>query len=127
MSSISGLVFIVMILLLNGTVVSVEANEKYKEVTKYDRLFSKYSRRYFGDHFEWLYFKAQAIAGSNLDEHARSQKGADGIMQIMPGTFNDIRKENPGIRGSLKKAKWNIAAGSKSVSSEASCRRRACR
>lgn len=87
------------------------AYERYNRTTTYDPHFSKYSKRYFGVGFDWRYFKAQAIAESRLRETARSPVGAVGIMQIMPATFEDIRRSNPMITGALTEARWNIAAG----------------
>ena len=87
------------------------AYERFNRSTKFDQHFSKYSKRYFGVGFDWSYFKAQAIAESGLRETARSPVGAVGIMQIMPSTFEDIRRSNPGIAGALTEARWNIAAG----------------
>jgi len=77
---------------------------------KYDRYFKKYSKRYFGPLFNWHWFKAQAIAESALDSNAKSHVGALGIMQIMPGTFSDINKQNPHF-SHMETPKWNIAAG----------------
>lgn len=77
---------------------------------KYDRHFKKYSKRYFGPLFNWHWFKAQAIAESALNKDAKSQVGARGLMQIMPGTFEDIQKRNPHF-SKLDSPKWNIAAG----------------
>jgi len=77
---------------------------------KYDRHFKKYSKRYFGPHFDWRWFKSQGIAESNLNEKAASPVGARGIMQILPSTFEDIRKENPTFV-LLDDPRWNIAAG----------------
>lgn len=91
-----------------------EAGESFTEfnrVKKYDRHFSKYSKRYFGPGFDWRLFKAQAIAESRLKQDARSHVGAVGVMQIMPRTFQEIKKKNAAIKGGLLKAKWNIAAG----------------
>ena len=77
---------------------------------EYDRYFKKYSKRYFGPLFNWHWFKAQAIAESALNSNAKSHVGARGLMQIMPGTFGDIIKQNPHFN-KLDTPKWNIAAG----------------
>ncbi len=85
--------------------------ERYKRVKKYDRYFSKYSKRYFGPGFDWKYFKAQAVAESRLKKNAKSYVGAKGVMQIMPKTFAEIKRKNPTIKGNLYQPKWNISAG----------------
>ena len=79
-------------------------------VDKYDRYFRKNSKRYFGPGMDWRWFKAQAMAESGLNPEARSKAGAVGIMQIMPATFEYIRKKNASLK-SLEDPKWNIAAG----------------
>ncbi len=76
----------------------------------YDAYFRKFSKRYFGPHFDWRWFKAQGIAESRLDPAARSRAGAVGIMQILPGTYAEIKARNPHFRH-LHDPKWNIAAG----------------
>lgn len=91
--------------------ITAHAFERYNRVVKYDKYFSKYSKRYFGSGFDWHYFKAQAVAESRLQADARSRVGAEGVMQIMPGTFEEITKKNPGIKGTRKQPRWNIAAG----------------
>lgn len=91
--------------------VAGEAFERYRRVVKYDRYFSKYSKRFFGPGFDWNYFKAQAVAESRLRAKAQSRMGAVGIMQIMPRTFREIRQKNPSIRGTRQQPRWNIAAG----------------
>ncbi|MFA7331114.1 MAG: transglycosylase SLT domain-containing protein [Candidatus Delongbacteria bacterium] len=58
--------------------------------TRFDPHFRKYSKRYFGADFDWRWWKAQAIAESGLDSTARSWCGAQGLMQIMPGTWAGI-------------------------------------
>lgn len=88
-----------------------QAFERYNRVVKYDRYFSKYSKRFFGPSFDWAYFKAQAVAESRLKARAKSRVGAVGIMQIMPATFKEIRRKNPSIRGAREQPRWNIAAG----------------
>ena len=90
---------------------ALEAFARYNRVTTYDQYFSKYSKRFFGVGFDWYYFKAQALAESTLDEDARSPSGAVGVMQIMPPTFEEIRRRNPAIRGRINHPRWNIAAG----------------
>ncbi len=76
---------------------------------QYDRHFRKYAKHYFGPAIDWRWFKAQGIAESGLDPQARSRSGAVGIMQIMPTTFEYIRKKNPALRD-LQQPRWNIAA-----------------
>lgn len=84
---------------------------RYKRFTIYDPYFSKYSKRFFGVGFDWHYFKAQAVAESNLREDVRSPVGAVGVMQVMPRTFDEIQRKNPAITGSIDQPRWNIAAG----------------
>ena len=76
----------------------------------YDTHFRKYSKRYFGPHTDWRWFKSQAIAESGLDPDVTSKAGAQGLMQIMPATFAEIRKRNAHFR-TLKDPRWNIATG----------------
>ncbi|MBW2595231.1 MAG: transglycosylase SLT domain-containing protein [Deltaproteobacteria bacterium] len=89
----------------------VNAYEGFNRIIKYDRYFSKYSKRYFGPGFDWRFFKAQAIAESRLKANAKSRVGALGIMQIMPRTFKDIARKNPMVKGRVIRPRWNIAAG----------------
>lgn len=88
-----------------------QAFERYNRVEKYDNYFSKYSKRYFGPNFDWRYFKSQAVAESRLKARAKSRVGAAGLMQIMPRTFKEITRKNPGIKGNRLQPRWNIAAG----------------
>lgn len=81
-----------------------ESNERY------DTLFKKYSKRYFGPAFDWRIFKAQAMAESNLSATATSGVGARGIMQLMPTTFREIQTRNPEL-ACIDHPEWNIAAG----------------
>lgn len=76
----------------------------------YDPLFRKYTKHYFGAHFDWRWFKAQAIAESGLDPDARSPAGARGVMQILPSTYQEIREQNP-FMADIGDPRWNIAAG----------------
>ena len=77
---------------------------------RYDDTFRKYSKRFFGVGFDWRIFKAQGMAESNLDMNAKSSVGAQGIMQLMPSTFQEIRSKNPEIKA-INHPEWNIAAG----------------
>jgi membrane-bound lytic murein transglycosylase F len=77
---------------------------------KFDPHFRKYSKRYFGPHFDWRWFKSQGIAESGLDPDATSQAGAQGLMQIMPATLTEIRRQNPHFLDAGQ-PRWNIAAG----------------
>jgi len=81
-----------------------------KWTRKYDQYFKKYTKRYFGAGFEWKWFKAQAIAESNLKANATSWVNAKGIMQLMPKTFHEIKKKNPSFVD-INEPRWNIAAG----------------
>ncbi|MEM9759085.1 MAG: transglycosylase SLT domain-containing protein [Pseudomonadota bacterium] len=85
--------------------------EKYREVTAFDSHFRKYSKRFFGIGFDWHYFKAQAIAESNLNPEAKSPVGAIGIMQLMPATFEEVSNKSEFVSGTLEDPRWNIAAG----------------
>ncbi len=102
---------IIALVLVQATLSPREPYAYYNRFTEFDRHFSKYSKRYFGPAFDWRYFKAQAIAESRLQEDARSEAGAVGVMQVMPETFEEIRQRNPAIQGSIEQPRWNIAAG----------------
>jgi soluble lytic murein transglycosylase-like protein len=81
-----------------------------KRADRYDHVFSKYSKRYFGPGYDWRRFKAQAMAESNLNPDARSGVGAQGVMQLMPTTFQEVQSKNPDM-GNIDDPQWNIAAG----------------
>ena len=67
-----------------------QAFERYNRVVKYDKYFSKYSKRYFGPSFDWRFFKAQAVAESRLVANVKSRAGALGQDRInfMFGSYN---------------------------------------
>lgn len=88
---------------------TIKAN-KPAWTNEYDDYFRKYSKRYFGPFFDWKWFKAQAIAESALKPDAVSWVGAKGLMQIMPATYDDIKKRNPHFTD-ITSERWNIAAG----------------
>ena len=76
---------------------------------RYDEIFRKYTRTYFG-RMSWKWFKAQSIQESSLQPHAKSAAGAMGLMQLMPATFQEIRKE-VGLPNAPYDANANIHAG----------------
>jgi membrane-bound lytic murein transglycosylase F len=77
---------------------------------RYDDVFRKYSKRYFGVGYDWRVFKAQGMAESGLDSAAQSYVGARGVMQLMPSTFSEIASRNPEMKR-IDDVEWNIAAG----------------
>jgi len=77
---------------------------------RYDDVFRKYSKRFFGVGFDWEYFKAQGMAESGLEPSAVSRVGARGIMQLMPGTYAMIKSRRADM-GEIDDPEWNIAAG----------------
>jgi membrane-bound lytic murein transglycosylase MltF len=81
-----------------------------REITKYDPIFQKYTKRYFGVGTDWRWFKAQGMAESDLTPTARSRVGARGIMQLMPSTYAQIKSAVPRY-GAIDDPEWNIAAG----------------
>jgi membrane-bound lytic murein transglycosylase F len=78
--------------------------------TEFDEHFQKYSKRYFGPHFDWRWFKSQGVVESRLNPDAISPAGAVGIMQILPSTYEEIRRDNPHFQD-ITDPRWNIAAG----------------
>lgn len=84
------------------------ADKKISE--KYDPVFRKYTKRYFGPAFDWKYFKAQGFAESGLKASAKSWVGARGVMQLMPSTYQEIASHRPEF-GTIDQPEWNIAAG----------------
>src|SRR5688500_18701861 len=94
-----------------------------RDQARYDDLFRKYSKRFFGVGYDWRYFKAQGMAESNLDSAAQSYVGARGIMQLMPSTFAEIQSRRTEFE-SIDHVEWNIAAGILHEIGRASCRER---
>jgi membrane-bound lytic murein transglycosylase F len=80
------------------------------DTSRYDDVFRKYSKRFFGVGFDWRVFKAQGLAESNLNPEARSWVGASGIMQLMPSTFKEVQSSNPEF-ADVNNPEWNIASG----------------
>jgi soluble lytic murein transglycosylase-like protein len=96
---------------LLGVAVSPEASaaQGKRDVDRYDHVFRKYSKRYFGVGYDWRIFKAQAMAESDMNPNARSWVGARGLMQLMPSTYAAIQSR-AGF-GAIDDPEWNIAAG----------------
>ena len=113
----SKLAALVLLILLPGIALSAGSNKRHDIksktwTTKYDTHFRKYTKRYFGPGFDWHWFKSQGVAESGLRNHAVSNVGAVGIMQILPSTYGDIHKKSPYLSaGTLSDPRWNIAAG----------------
>ena len=82
------------------------AQDDYLRFSKLRPLFEKYGKQY---NIEYLMIAAQAYQESRLDQNARSQAGAEGVMQIKPGTAAD---SNVDIRD-IHKVEANIHAGVK--------------
>lgn len=69
-----------------------ERREYPKSSAAYDRHISQCSYRYNVDP---LLIKAIIKAESGFDRYAQSDKGAQGLMQLMPGTARDLNVANP--------------------------------
>ena len=67
-------------------------------------LFEKYGQKY---NFDALMLAAQGFQESQLDQNARSPRGAIGVMQVMPATGAELRV------GDIKEMEPNIHAGAK--------------
>lgn len=83
--------------------------KKKRDADRYDAIFRKYTKRYFGVGYDWRVFKAQAMAESEMNPNAVSWVGARGIMQLMPSTYRQIQSR-AGF-GAIDDPEWNIAAG----------------
>ena len=89
---------------------AAEERQARRATVRYDPIFQKYTKRYFGVGTDWRWFKAQGMAESDLTPGARSRVGARGIMQLMPSTYGQIRSAIPRF-GAIDNPEWNIAAG----------------
>lgn len=89
---------------------AAETRADRKATARFDPIFQKYTKRYFGVGTDWRWFKAQGMAESDLTPTARSRVGARGIMQLMPSTYGQIRSALPHF-GYIDNPEWNIAAG----------------
>lgn len=77
---------------------------------QFDSHFRKYNKRYFGVLFDWRWFKAQSMVESSLRRNARSDRGAVGIMQLLPDTFDEVLDPYFDLY-SITDPRWNIATG----------------
>ena len=82
---------------------SPEEIAKFKQVIQF---FRSYSDKYQVD---WLLMAAQGYQESRLDQNAKSQVGAVGVMQVMPATGKDMRV------GDISQLEPNIHAGVKYI------------
>jgi membrane-bound lytic murein transglycosylase MltF len=82
---------------------SAEELEKFQRTVE---LFRKYGEKY---DLDYLFIMAQGYQESQLDQAARSQVGAVGIMQVMPATGKDM-----GV-GDIHQLEPNIHAGVKYI------------
>jgi len=55
---------ILLLIIMMGSPCQADPYAKYNRIKKFDRYFSKYSKRFFGPGFNWHFFKAQAVAES---------------------------------------------------------------
>ena len=76
---------------------------------KYDRVFRSASNLFLPVEYkkDWCRIKAQAFCESSLQNDAVSHVGAMGIMQVMPGTWEELG-EKLGRKGNPWSASWNI-------------------
>ena len=77
--------------------------------SSYDHYFERFGKSILPV-YHWHWFKAQGIQESLLDPSAVSRAGARGIMQIMPGTW-DEETRRLGIIASPHNPKANILVG----------------
>jgi membrane-bound lytic murein transglycosylase F len=77
------------------------------KVQNYYPVIRKYSKRYG---FDWRLIVMLILKESRFKENARSHVGAMGLMQIMPSTASDIRREMD-IEYIANNPRDNIAAG----------------
>lgn len=83
----------------------------YSAAHSYDALFQREHARWLAWHDpDWLYLKAQGWAESGLRPDVRSAAGAAGLMQFMPGTWQDCT-DSLGIRASRYSARASIKCG----------------
>ncbi|MFZ6048963.1 transglycosylase SLT domain-containing protein [Pseudomonas sp. CR3202] len=83
------------------------SEEEFKRFTELVTFFEKHAGTY---DFDYLMLMAQGYQESQLNQGARSQRGAVGVMQLLPSTAAD---PSVGIQDVDKSADRNIEAGTK--------------
>jgi len=86
---------------------SQAADARFRKVVA---MFRKYGSRY---NLDWMLMAAQGYQESRLDQSARSQVGAIGVMQVMPDTgkdlkVGDITQIDPNIHAGIKYIRFMI-------------------
>ena len=76
----------------------------------HDVQLKKHAKHYFGVYTDWRWFRAQGIVESGLRSNARSGRGAQGVMQIIPSTFEEIWKVHSRVPD-IYEPRWNVASG----------------
>jgi membrane-bound lytic murein transglycosylase MltF len=77
--------------------------KRFRDVVAY---FRKYGNKY---NLDWMLMAAQGYQESRLDQQAKSQVGAIGVMQVMPDTGKDLNV------GDIHQIDSNIHAGVKYI------------
>ena len=73
----------------------------------FEKYFKRYSAKYFNKNFDYYWFIAQSKQESAFNPNAISYVGAEGLMQIMPNTWNDLTNNIFDV----KSPKYNIKYG----------------
>ena len=67
---------------------------KIGRLNHYDHYFRTAARRHFGRDVDWRWFRAMGMAESNLRPEAVSSCGAQGVMQLMPATGQELARKH---------------------------------
>ncbi len=80
-------------------------SENLARISPFDQLFRDAGQT---NDIDWRLLAAQAFEESNFDGTAMSRVGAQGVMQVMPGTAEEL-----GVEGDLHDPQTSIEAGSR--------------